>query len=287
MNVLQKIMATAILFSGFTACKTKISNAKTEQFKIYGNCGMCQATIEKAGTENHTALVKWDKDTKIATLIYDSLKTNRDAILKRIALSGYDSDQFLAPDAVYAALPVCCHYERVKKASPATVTADTIKQIPVAETKPVVEEKETSDQLQPVFDSYFALKDALVRSDAAAAAVQAAKLRKALDAVKMDLLQTDEHAAWMKTGAAMQTDAAHIAETKTLDRQREYFVSLSENMYALRKAASTAGTVYYQHCPMYNDGKGANWLSREKSVKNPYYGSEMLTCGKTTETIQK
>jgi hypothetical protein len=30
---------------------------------------------------------------------------------------------------------------------------------------------------------------------------------------------------------------------------------------------------------MYNDGKGAVWISEAKAIKNPYYGSQMLTCG--------
>jgi hypothetical protein len=38
--------------------------------------------------------------------------------------------------------------------------------------------------------------------------------------------------------------------------------------------------VYYQYCPM----KKAYWLSKEKDIKNPYYGSSMLTCGKVAET---
>lgn len=37
---------------------------------------------------------------------------------------------------------------------------------------------------------------------------------------------------------------------------------------------------------MANDGKGANWLSKENVIKNPYYGSEMLHCGKTVEIIK-
>ena len=40
------------------------------------------------------------------------------------------------------------------------------------------------------------------------------------------------------------------------------------------------------HCPMANNGKGADWLSKENEVKNPYYGSMMLGCGKVTETIK-
>ena len=63
-------------------------------------------------------------------------------------------------------------------------------------------------------------------------------------------------------------------------------MSLSENMHDLMKSAKLDIPVYYQHCPMYNDGKGANWLSTENGVKNPYYGSQMLNCGKTIETIK-
>ena len=64
-------------------------------------------------------------------------------------------------------------------------------------------------------------------------------------------------------------------------------MSLSKNMYELIKVVKPAETVYYQFCPMANDGKGANWLSKESGVKNPYYGSQMLSCGKTVETIKQ
>ena len=92
-------MAITLLLS-FTACNAQIKNSKTETVKIYGNCGMCETTIEKAGNLKKTAEVDWNKDTKIATITYDEKKTNQDEILKRIALSGYDSDKFLAPDDV-------------------------------------------------------------------------------------------------------------------------------------------------------------------------------------------
>jgi hypothetical protein len=37
---------------------------------------------------------------------------------------------------------------------------------------------------------------------------------------------------------------------------------------------------------MANNGEGANWLSKESAVENPYYGSMMLTCGSVKETIK-
>ncbi|WOC51691.1 mercury transporter [Bergeyella porcorum] len=106
---------TALVMLSFGVSNAQIKNAKTETVKIYGNCSMCETTIENAGNVKKVAQVDWNKDTKMATITYDVKKTNQDEILKRIALAGYDSDKFLAPDDVYAKLPECCLYERVNK----------------------------------------------------------------------------------------------------------------------------------------------------------------------------
>ena len=108
MKSLSKIvMVIAVLLSSVNSF-AQIKNEKTETVKIYGNCEMCKKTIEKAGNLKNVATVNWNKDTKMATLNYDGKKTNQDEILKRIALAGYDSEKFLAPDDVYAKLSDCC-----------------------------------------------------------------------------------------------------------------------------------------------------------------------------------
>jgi hypothetical protein len=33
--------------------------------------------------------------------------------------------------------------------------------------------------------------------------------------------------------------------------------------------------------------KSVDWLRKENTIKNPYYGSQMLPCGKTVETTKK
>ena len=76
----------AILLLSFTSCSAQIKNAKTTTVKIYGNCEMCESKIEKAGTVKKVAKVDWNKDTKLASITYDTTKTNQDEILKRIAL---------------------------------------------------------------------------------------------------------------------------------------------------------------------------------------------------------
>ena len=55
---------------------------------------------------------------------------------------------------------------------------------------------------------------------------------------------------------------------------------------SLMKTSELETPVYFQHCPMANDGQGADWLSKESGIKNPYFGSMMLTCGKTVETLK-
>lgn len=281
MKSIKKITSVIIGILLYANSTAQIKNTKTETVKIYGNCDMCKATIEKAGSVKKQSKVVWDKDSKMATLTYDEKKINQDAILKRIALAGYDSDKFLAPDNVYAKLPECCQYIRVKKNITKT---DTTKKSNHINTTPVITEAISS--LKLVFDTYFLLKDALVKTDGVTASAKAKELVTAINSVKMETLKTEEHLVWMKLMKDLLFDAMYINETKEPSLQREHFTSLSLNMYQLIKVSKQSDTIYYQNCPMYNDGKGANWLSKESVIKNPYYGSQMLSCGKTIETIK-
>lgn len=271
-----------------TVSNAQIKNAKTETVKIYGHCGMCEKTIEKAGNLKKVASVDWDKDTKMATLTYDTKKTNQAEILKRIALAGYDSESFLAPDAAFSKLPNCCQYDRVNKtAVEATASNMTMNSTANSnQTIPANTEKQEANQLNTVFDNYVAVKDALVQTNGTNASEKSKILLTTINAVKMDKLAMDVHMVWMKVLADLQEDASHIAETKDVSHQRDHFMRLSKSIYALMKVAKYEQPIYYQFCPMANDGKGANWLSKENTVKNPYYGAQMMNCGKTVETIK-
>ena len=278
---ISNLLVAVTLLLSFTASHAQIKNAITETVKIYGNCGMCEKTIEKAGNLKKVASVDWNKDTGMATLTYDAKKTNQDEILKRIAFAGYDSDKFLAPDEAYASLHGCCQYDRQAKVP---VKSEVVTHIHDSKTTKVPVEE--TDQLKAVFDNYFAVKDALVQTDASVTSKSAAALLSAINSVKMGKLEMDVHRIWMKVISDLKKDAQYIADNKNIAKQRDYFMGLSKNMYALIKVSKTETPTYYQFCPMANDGKGANWLSKENAVKNPYYGSQMLSCGKTVETIK-
>ncbi len=276
---LSKIVITITILLSFTTSNAQIKNEKTESVKIYGNCEMCKKVIEKAGNFKKIAMVNWNSDSKMATLTYDSKKTNQDEILKRIALSGYDSDKFLAPDNVYNNLPSCCQYKRVAKVP---VKTEVVTEIHENHTEMPKTEVQETNQLKAVFDNYFSVKDALVQTDGASASTKSAELLLAINSVKMEMLEMNVHMVWMKVLDKLKTDAENISKNKDVAKQRDQFNSLTKNIYALLKVSKVNQTIYYDYCPM----KDANWLSKESAIKNPYYGSQMMSCGKTVETIK-
>ena len=285
------LIYVALLFTA--TAQAQIKNAKTTTLKVFGNCGMCKTTIEKAGSKKRLYKTEWNEETKMATITYDSKKSSADEVMKNIALSGYDNVNYLAPDNVYSKLHGCCKYDREQKTEAVTeaksmtdgaaTMQDHGNQMQANNTMNMNE----TTQLKAVYDNYFLLKDALVKTDGALASTKGADLLTALNMVEMGKLNTEEHTVWMQVEKALKTDAKRIKESSDIDNQRENFITLSKMMYELVKAGKPAETVYYQFCPMANDGKGANWLSKESAIKNPYYGSQMLTCGKIIETIKQ
>ena len=275
------------------------ANMVTKNIMVNGNCGMCKTTIEKAGNATSGATVTWDKKTKMANIVYDSNKTNEDEVLKNIALAGYDNEKFLAPDGTYEKLPGCCRYDRAKDtdATPVVGTANAThaEHMDHADHKEMTETKghsehmemaQTDKPLTAVFKKYFLLKDALVKSDATMAATQAEALKMEMNNIKSDALSGETQKLWKKENAGLLKTAEGIHNEKDLAKQRNQFMELSNKMYSLLKEAKYQEPVYYQFCPMANNGKGAYWLSEQKEIKNPYYGSKMMSCGSVKETIQ-
>jgi len=145
---------------------------------------------------------------------------------------------------------------------------------------------QTNTGINKVLNAYIQLKDALVKSDGTNSSSASKTLLTAIQEVNMSELNTETHTQWMKVVNDLKEDAEHISETKEITHQRDHFMSLSKNLYLVIKVSKSETPIYYQFCPMANKGKGANWLSLENKIKNPYYGNQMLTCGKVVETIQ-
>lgn len=108
-----KISLAIILFSAF-AVTSFGQKSKTDTFQVSGNCGMCEANIEKAAKNAGATFAEWNKDTKIITVKYKSTSTNLAKIQKSIADAGYDNVGAKASNESYDKLHACCKYDRAE-----------------------------------------------------------------------------------------------------------------------------------------------------------------------------
>ncbi|MEP6260958.1 MAG: efflux RND transporter periplasmic adaptor subunit [Gillisia sp.] len=146
-----------------------------------------------------------------------------------------------------------------------------------------VSDKE-KNSLNKLVDDYLRLKDALVKDDFSQAKKHALTFEKSLWTVAG--LNKEAKIVWDSYEKELKADAAIITGAAKIETMRERFDELSATMIGLVKTFGiTNGSLYVQHCPMADNDKGADWLSRSKEIQNPYYGASMLRCGEVTETL--
>ncbi len=106
-----KILSLVAIFMLVTV--TVFAGNKTEKFKVYGNCGMCETRIEKAAKSvDGVSNADWNKDTKMMEVTFDDSKTDVHKVEMAIAKVGHDTDMHKATDEAYNKLPSCCKYDR-------------------------------------------------------------------------------------------------------------------------------------------------------------------------------
>ncbi len=148
-------------------------------------------------------------------------------------------------------------------------------------------EAKAAASIKSIVDHYLHIKTALTNHNGNEAASGAKAMQEAIGKLDKSLLTAEQKATFDKDSEELAEHAEHIAKNgDKIKHQRLHFSMLSEVVYDVAKSFGAGRTLYHEHCPMYNDNKGAMWLSDAKEVKNPYYGSEMLTCGTVEEVIQ-
>jgi len=100
------IFLFALLFS------TSVFAQKSEEIKVWGNCGMCKKVIETAALKAGASTASWSEETKMLNVSFKPKKTDVKAIQDAVAASGYDTQDVTAPTEVYNKLHGCCQYER-------------------------------------------------------------------------------------------------------------------------------------------------------------------------------
>ena len=127
-----------------------------------------------------------------------------------------------------------------------------------------------------LYENYLGIKTALATDNSDAASKAANTFIKSASMVDYKVLSEGNL-------DVLRKDATKIAESRSIETQRESFNGLSNNMIALTKQFKMADkSVFVQYCPMAD----ASWLSAEKEIRNPYYGASMLKCGSVKSEIK-
>ena len=143
-------------------------------------------------------------------------------------------------------------------------------------------------QLQMVFEAYIGTKEALVEDDMNSVQQNARLLLNNLDKVDMKLLSDQgSHQHWMIAEKQMRMSATAIEVSDDINEQRNHFKELSIAITSAVQMYGIGQVVYNQFCPMADDNKGAYWLSNDKNVLNPYFGSAMIACGSVKQVIEE
>ncbi len=144
-------------------------------------------------------------------------------------------------------------------------------------------DRDFEEKFIKIINGYIDVKDALVATDAEKTKVSANALLKELNSLDTTKMETITRSNIQ----GIIDNATVISEVDDIAQQRQYFKPLSEKMVTIALNLKDLNqTVYVQHCPMADGNKGADWLSFENKVLNPYFGDKMLTCGSVTQTIQ-
>lgn len=135
-------------------------------------------------------------------------------------------------------------------------------------------------KVETILSDYFNLKDALVADDNSKAKQLGMDLSKSLQSIDISNYGEKNELKYSLEDANEQ--AKNIGKSD-IKNQREYFKILSKDIINMVAVTGTEMTLYEQYCPMYDGGTA--WLSTKEEIRNPYYGSQMLTCGKVQREI--
>jgi hypothetical protein len=122
--------------------------------------------------------------------------------------------------------------------------------------------------MQPVkgvLDHYLAIQTELAKDSLKGLDEHANAIAKDVRGDQMKMLSPD-----------VAKQAETLAKAKDLKAAREAFKPLSTSLVKyLADNKAGKGAYHEAYCPMVK----ASWLQKEKDIRNPYMGKEMLTCG--------
>jgi len=136
------------------------------------------------------------------------------------------------------------------------------------------------EELNPLFNEYFKLKNALVDDNIDKAVAASKDMGVLLGKVNLGVFTGEAHNVWMKHRSVLEKELRKAGSTNEIGKMRVLFKNISDQMIMVIKTfGGIEQPVFVDYCPMANNDQGAEWLSTEKAIRNPYFGEKMLKCG--------
>ena len=155
--------------------------------------------------------------------------------------------------------------------------------------KPTTASTATNQQasIREILAGYLQMKNAFAKDNSKDAAAAGNQMVKTFANFNKTSLTAEQAKIYNDIEDDAKEHAEHVGlNAGNIKHQREHFEMLSKDIYQLVKTFGGGQKLYYDHCPMYNDGKGANWISETKEIANPYLGKSMPTCGTVKEELK-
>ena len=129
-----------------------------------------------------------------------------------------------------------------------------------------------------LLNGYLLISESLIESNLDRVKINAQSL---IDLIKKNQLDI-KLKNWKNVKDDLVLNLNYMIKMNDIEHQRKYFSKLTEEFYQIVKKNDFDKNLYYQYCPMAN----SFWLSDNEKIKNPYYGSKMLSCGTTKEVLK-
>jgi hypothetical protein len=141
--------------------------------------------------------------------------------------------------------------------------------------------------MREMVNQYIQMKNALANDNGKDAATAGNAFVASMGKMEKTSLTVEKKKTWDDLSDDAKEMAEHIGKNADkIEHQREHFDMLSKDMYDMVKVFGAGQPLYNDYCPMYNNKKGATWLSETKDIKNPYLGKKMPTCGSVKEEMK-
>lgn len=153
--------------------------------------------------------------------------------------------------------------------------------------KALIEDEAIIAALSPLTKHYLEMKASLSLDNFEGAKASLNTFKSTLSQIDMKIFKGDAHNEWMRLRKPLDESLQHAEHVTAIDDLRVLFGEFSTAYVQVAKTFKlTDETLYIQHCPMAFDNTGADWISSDSAILNPYFGASMLKCGSVKEKIE-